>query len=76
MTDVELRAAPDRYPMFKIQQLDPACGWVNKTRAGGTEEDGRRTLEQYRRNWPSGQYRLVLAEAFEGDHLERYTVIA
>lgn len=75
MTVGELRKASVGYPMLKIQQRG-GSGWANCSRVAGEKEAGLRVLESYRRNWPSGQYRLVRADAFEGDRQERYTVLS
>lgn len=76
MTVGELRKTTTGYPMLKIQQRGPGSDWENCTRVAGEKEAGLRVLESYRRNWPSGQYRLVRAQAFEGDLQERYSVLS
>jgi hypothetical protein len=45
--------------MFKVQQHDPALGWINCTRAGKTLFEAMHVLDGYRQSYPADVYRLV-----------------
>ena len=48
--------------MYKVQEYMDGIGWTSMTRAGSSIHDARRILNSYRKNWPSGRYRLVIVD--------------